>query len=324
MQITEIRPPSTSVEVVGPALAMDLSWCITNLQKHEMKLPVPEALSRELVAHQGRVESFWDDGMKGFAEVEVLANIADAVAVSDFAVLRSRCEEALRTQNLDVDLISETRENATIILARLRKLRDSGTLRADYFELLSDVWSVVARWWEVEGARSLRRTIAEVENKLSGGSKWYEILITECNVCAVHMPGIISRYENGKPVTLVACAFFGKGLYFEFPDRILIGFGITSAVEEAKSRVTSIVGPMRALADPTRLAIFETLKAGPVSIKDIAASFSLSQPTISVHVKRLREVGLVNATRIGNQLEISINKRESDRFRDTFADFLSR
>ena len=62
-----------------------------------------------------------------------------------------------------------------------------------------------------------------------------------------------------------------------------------------------------ALADPTRLAIFGYLKSGPAAVNDIAEAFSLSQPTVSVHVKRLREAGLVTAKRRGNRLEVSID-----------------
>lgn len=285
--------------------------------------PISEHLSRELAGYQGRVERFWGDGMRGFAEVEVLANIADAVASSEFTVFRDRCEEALRSRNLEVELMSESLEDAALILARLGKLRDSVELKLNYFELLGEVWSVVASWWEGKGVPAIDRAVSEMRSKLSNGSKWYEIMDTECSVFEGSIPGIVDRYENGKPVKLVACAFFGKGLYIEFPEFILIGFGIESAVEEAKTRVTSIVGPLRALADPTRLAIFEVLKTGPITIKDIAETFSLSQPTISVHIKRLREVGLLNATRVGNQLEISINKREADKFCGNFTAFLS-
>ena len=72
--------------------------------------------------------------------------------------------------------------------------------------------------------------------------------------------------------------------------------------------------PLRALADPTRLAIFGYLKAGPAAVSDIAEAFLLSQPTVSVHVKRLREAGLVTAERHGNRLEISINEAVTGHF----------
>ena len=48
-----------------------------------------------------------------------------------------------------------------------------------------------------------------------------------------------------------------------------------------------------ALADPTRRAVFERLRAGPVSVGDIAAGLPVSRPAVSQHLKALREAGLV-------------------------------
>src|ERR687888_1927411 len=56
----------------------------------------------------------------------------------------------------------------------------------------------------------------------------------------------------------------------------------------------------KALADPTRVAIVNRLAAAPeVCVCDLTASFDLSQPTISHHLKILREAGLVDSTRRG-------------------------
>jgi ArsR family transcriptional regulator, arsenate/arsenite/antimonite-responsive transcriptional repressor len=324
MQISERTTIQPSVNVIGPSLVMDLSWCLLSCQRHQQTHLNLEPFFSDLAQYQSRIEGFWDDGMSGLAETQMLASIAGALEVTDFAVLRQKCDEALRSQNLDLKLMSETAHDEPLILARLRKLRDSAALRQRYFDLLSEVWSIVAPWWESEGILSIRRATAQVQRKLAKGSRWYDIMNTECAVFEDRLPEIIDHYENGKPVTLLACAFFGKGLYIEFPDSILIGFGAESTVEEAKTRVSSIVGPLRALADPTRLAIFEFLKSGPVTIMDIAESFSLSQPTISVHVKRLRDVGLVKATRQGNQLEITINQVQADELTSAFAEIVSR
>ena len=35
--------------------------------------------------------------------------------------------------------------------------------------------------------------------------------------------------------------------------------------------------------------------------------FALAQPTVSAHVKQLRQAGLVTATRTGSRLELSVN-----------------
>src|SRR6476646_4716504 len=56
----------------------------------------------------------------------------------------------------------------------------------------------------------------------------------------------------------------------------------------------------KALADPTRVAIVNRLStADEVCVCDLSGAFDLSQPTISHHLRILREAGLVEATRRG-------------------------
>ena len=49
----------------------------------------------------------------------------------------------------------------------------------------------------------------------------------------------------------------------------------------------------RALADPTRRAIFERLTHGENTVKQLTARFDVSQPAISQHLSTLRRAGLV-------------------------------
>lgn len=60
-------------------------------------------------------------------------------------------------------------------------------------------------------------------------------------------------------------------------------------------------GLFRALADTTRLELLELIAARPqpICVCDIVSRFELTQPTISHHLKVLREAGLVEATRHG-------------------------
>jgi DNA-binding transcriptional ArsR family regulator len=48
-----------------------------------------------------------------------------------------------------------------------------------------------------------------------------------------------------------------------------------------------------AFADPTRRRIVEKLARGTLTVGEIAAGFSISQPAISKHVKILEESGLL-------------------------------
>ena len=55
----------------------------------------------------------------------------------------------------------------------------------------------------------------------------------------------------------------------------------------------------RALADPSRRAIFERLTRGEAAVKDLTANFDISQPAVSQHLATLRSAGLVADRREG-------------------------
>jgi DNA-binding transcriptional ArsR family regulator len=50
---------------------------------------------------------------------------------------------------------------------------------------------------------------------------------------------------------------------------------------------------LAALADPTRRAVFERLRSGPLSVGEIAARLPVSRPAVSQHLRTLKEAGLV-------------------------------
>ncbi len=58
---------------------------------------------------------------------------------------------------------------------------------------------------------------------------------------------------------------------------------------------------LKALADRTRLGMVAALRSAdrPVCICDFTATYDLSQPTISHHMGRLRDAGLVESSRQG-------------------------
>jgi len=55
----------------------------------------------------------------------------------------------------------------------------------------------------------------------------------------------------------------------------------------------------RALADPTRRAVYERLARGEMSVSELKAGFAVSQPAISQHLAALRGAGLVRERREG-------------------------
>jgi ArsR family transcriptional regulator len=68
--------------------------------------------------------------------------------------------------------------------------------------------------------------------------------------------------------------------------------------ERAANRAAEL---FRALGDPTRVQMIHMLMAStaPVCVCDFTAAFELGQPTISHHLGKLRDAGLVSVSRQG-------------------------
>ncbi len=66
-------------------------------------------------------------------------------------------------------------------------------------------------------------------------------------------------------------------------------------------KVAGLSGILKAVADPTRLQMVVALRDSkePVCVCDFTATFDLSQPTVSHHMAKLRQAGLVESTRQG-------------------------
>lgn len=68
------------------------------------------------------------------------------------------------------------------------------------------------------------------------------------------------------------------------------------------TEATDLARRLKAIADPQRLRLLSLLMAAPdgeACTCDLTAPLDLSQPTVSHHLKKLHEVGLVTAERRG-------------------------
>ena len=83
---------------------------------------------------------------------------------------------------------------------------------------------------------------------------------------------------------------------------------LTPTVSDSEAEVFS--GWFKALADPTRIRILNLLAQSeePVCVCDITTQFDLGQPTISHHLKILRDVRFVVAERRGTYMYYQVNR----------------
>ena len=75
---------------------------------------------------------------------------------------------------------------------------------------------------------------------------------------------------------------------------------------------------LAALADPTRRAVFEALRAGPRPVGAIAAGVPVSRPAVSQHLRVLKDAGLVTDSRAGTRRMYQLDPEGVARLRAHF------
>lgn len=78
-----------------------------------------------------------------------------------------------------------------------------------------------------------------------------------------------------------------------------------------------------ALGDATRRQIFESLKAGPRSVGELAAGLPVSRPAVSQHLRVLKAAGLVTDRKDGTRRVYRIEPDGLAGLRDYFDGFWS-
>jgi DNA-binding transcriptional ArsR family regulator len=304
----ETAGPTTKAVSATPSLVTDLSWLLSVAARPSMQARYPKLAEmfkgREDLA--GRVRTFWEDSAEEmcFTEIQVLAQYGGVVSSTDPDELWAGIERAVATIPLDLSMPSESPEDRELFLHRFSRLRESSELLRSYLALLGEVWTPVDDMWQqalpvIEEAG--RNLIAQYER----GRSLESFIPKGCDILDERLADILAGVEAGQPLLFVPCLFFGSSMYIEVPGLVIIGVGVNQDDVAARARTESVARRLKAVADPTRLAILHSLANAPSSVGELAQLFRLAQPTVSMHVKVLRENGLVRSERQDGRLRLS-------------------
>lgn len=72
----------------------------------------------------------------------------------------------------------------------------------------------------------------------------------------------------------------------------------------------------KALSDSNRLKIIDMLSCGELCACNILEEFNITQPTLSHHMKILKELDLVTIRREGKWMHYSLNEEKINEFKD--------
>ncbi|MEQ1552895.1 MAG: metalloregulator ArsR/SmtB family transcription factor [Ferruginibacter sp.] len=96
----------------------------------------------------------------------------------------------------------------------------------------------------------------------------------------------------------------------------------TSNTELFTKRQNEIASIMKALAHPARVAIIDyLLKINTCICGDIVKEIPLAQPTVSQHLKELKNAELIKGTIDGNSICYCINEKTFIKFQQFLSEF---
>jgi DNA-binding transcriptional ArsR family regulator len=304
---------------VRPSAPIELSaLCCTCSSSKPPKVEIPPALG-------DRVSRFWDDGYGTLAEPVVLAwatGSLDDTAVEPFL---SRLGRPVRIES-PLPLETEPEDERDAICARLARLASDRRLRTRYARLMHDLWAVAGEGW---AARGLPRAATVAESwraRLGAGADALSLLPQGHHIALREpFPAMVRRAQRAGHLRITPVVN-GHGHIVALPGLLSVAaYADAEPPEVVRRRVaTEIVGRLRPLSDPTRVTILAQLAHAPAGVGELADTLHIAQPTASVHLRQLREAGLVAVRREGTRTVYSARAEDVEELLADVAERLTR
>jgi DNA-binding transcriptional ArsR family regulator len=81
---------------------------------------------------------------------------------------------------------------------------------------------------------------------------------------------------------------------------------------------TTLQAGLDALADATRMAIFQKLAGGPIAVNELARLMPVTRPAVSQHLRVLKDAGLVTDSKSGTRRYYQLDPEGVARLRAHF------
>ncbi|HEY4027509.1 MAG TPA: metalloregulator ArsR/SmtB family transcription factor [Candidatus Dormibacteraeota bacterium] len=313
--------PGGRIEVV-PSAVLELTWILYMLEwNHE--LAGDEALRAAAPALRDELTALWgSDDDDCLADVSILAERIGALHSGEADTFLNGLERAATLGGVGLELRSETPAVREATIARLERLRREPEVARRYAGILRRAWDVVRPTWEETGRQTVLRTCREWTERLSQGARVVDMLTPK---------HVLRRSEQGmlltlRPRVVLSPMYFASsgGSVIDMTSYLHVG-GAARPLDEEQARredCEKIATRMKVLADATRVGLLRALAHEPASVMDLARRFRLAQPTVSNHVRLLRDAGLLDSRKDGPRIVYSVPREQLGRLLDETRDLL--
>jgi ArsR family transcriptional regulator, arsenate/arsenite/antimonite-responsive transcriptional repressor len=285
-------PPAPRRRELAPSAAIEISWLITSCSGPSSLLDVPTQLAT-------RAETFWGDGKGLMIEMLVVAQQVGCLSGWNVDPLFDLARTAIRVPN-DLRLETEPDDERLLTLARVERLAADAALRKRYSKLLRDLWTLAEPAWTALGRPTVERSITRLQASLDHGVSALD-LIPEGHIAhKPHFREMVQAAVRDNTLIVTPSYFAGThGHIVALPGAlsVALGAGVTEGMARRRTDAERVAGELKLLSDPTRVLILGELEREPMTVGDTARCVGIAQPTASVHLRQLREAGLIEARR---------------------------
>ncbi len=293
---TPSAPPRARF-VVRSSILMELVWAL--LVREDEPAPEFPARHDRFAADPGlyeRIRTFWADGEGCYTEAFVVADRGGVLFETEPERLWAGLAAGLAAPARFEPLASETPEDRARFRGRLARLHDEPELRLAWVGLLQDAWAALADRWQAEGRQVAESLVWAVRDKVPEAGTYSDLMpiAADCDFGGL-LPRLVGEAAAaGQEVALLPAWMARNSFVVSLPDRLLWGPPAPARPAGPTAETRDRARRHKALGDPTRLAIFEAAAHRPRTVGDLARELGVAQPTVSNHVRILRDAGLLD------------------------------
>ncbi len=302
-------PGRPACREISPSAVAELAWILDLLTQtaryaepalaelDASLLPGIKGLRAPVMARAGRI---WNDSLGGCPELLPAADQADCVLGDDNARLLEWLTTGAGGRPVtDYELLTEPAADRSAIRMRLRRLKEEVETRRAYRDLVAEVWQLAAGEWKRKGRRLALEACDRWKSRLESGAAIEDLMPPRHPLTYADRLGFDDIFQARAEFALTPLYFcLSGGQVVDLTDHVHISVPASDLLPIRKLRDAAFVADrLRVLAEPTRVHILIQLLSAPAGVMDLARALRMSQPTVSGHLKVLRNAGLVQPRR---------------------------
>jgi DNA-binding transcriptional ArsR family regulator len=310
---------------VYPSAPSELGWILNLLtQTAPYAVPALAELDHSLLPGISRLRGpigerfrrLWnDDGVPGCPELMPAAHSAGAVLDPHLRRLFDWLTAGRGKPAHEYELLTEPPHARPAIRDRFRRLCESQEIWHAYRDICADVWQLGSDAWERHGRATVVKACAGWQERIDSGAAIEDLVPPRHPLTRADQLGFEDLFTQRREFAVSPLYFcLSGGHVVDFGDYVHVAVPASDLLPIRRVRDAAYVADrLRILADPTRVHVLIQLMSAPSGVMDVARALRISQPTVSGHLKILREAGLVQPRRHGGRTVYTPSRKRVER-----------